>query len=412
MFFNNKYKYNSSAFTLLEILIVIGILSTLATVVVYVLNPAELLKQSRDAKRLSEIQTLDDAIRFYTFNSGTLYYGTSSVVYLSLPDSNTNCSSYSNLPTLTGGWTYACKPESTYRKVDGTGWIPVNFLSTQAGSSLSILPVDPTNNSSYYYSYIPGSWVLTVKIESVKYLPTAQNDGGSDTARFEIGSNLTLWSTSGAGSTSTTPWARPTDGLVSWWKMDNDWNDSQGTNNGTAYGGATFGTAHNGTSSGSFDGVDDYTLFGNLGSLPTQGSIEFWIYPTSVDNYRNIFTTYWGGVNNAIRAEEYSTGGLYVHSGNGTNVTSALLINGLSINAWYHCVVVWNTSTNNLTGYVNGGQTFSISNTYWPTSITNFALADMHYVADRFYKGLIDEVAVYNRALTPAEITDIYTHTQ
>ena len=76
-----------SAFTLLEILIVIGILSTLATVVVYVLNPAELLKQSRDAKRLSEIQTLDDAVRFYTFNSGTLDYGTSSVVYLSLPDS-------------------------------------------------------------------------------------------------------------------------------------------------------------------------------------------------------------------------------------------------------------------------------------------------------------------------------------
>ncbi|MEK7553580.1 MAG: type II secretion system protein [Patescibacteria group bacterium] len=192
-----------SAFTLLEILIVIGILSTLATVVVYVLNPAELLKQSRDAKRLSEIQTLDDAVRFYTFNSGTLDYGTSSVVYLSLPDSSTTCSSYSNLPTLTGGWTYACKPESTYRKVDGTGWIPVNFPSTQAGSSLSILPVDPTNNNTYYYSYIPGSWVLTAKIESAKYLPIAQTDGGSDSARFEIGSNLALWESSGGGSTST-----------------------------------------------------------------------------------------------------------------------------------------------------------------------------------------------------------------
>jgi len=206
---SQSIRLRKQAFTLLELLIVIGILATLATVVILVLNPTEFLKQSRDAKRLSEIKVIDDAIRLYAFNSNTLYYGTSSVVYLSLPDSNSECSSYTaDLPSLSGGWSYACKPESEYRKTDGTGWIPVNFNFTQAGPPLAILPVDPVNNSSYYYAYIPGSWSLTIKIESAKYLPIAQNDGGYDSVRFELGSDLALWNASGAGSTSTgSSWA-------------------------------------------------------------------------------------------------------------------------------------------------------------------------------------------------------------
>ena len=50
-------KSSRSAFTLIELLVVIAILAILAVVVVLVLNPAELLKQSRDANRLSDMQT-------------------------------------------------------------------------------------------------------------------------------------------------------------------------------------------------------------------------------------------------------------------------------------------------------------------------------------------------------------------
>ena len=49
---------NGRGFTLLELLIVIGILATLATVVVLIINPAERLARTRDAKRIVDLENI------------------------------------------------------------------------------------------------------------------------------------------------------------------------------------------------------------------------------------------------------------------------------------------------------------------------------------------------------------------
>jgi len=49
---------HTAAFTLIELLIVIAILSLLMAIVVISINPAEMLKKSRDAKRISSIKNL------------------------------------------------------------------------------------------------------------------------------------------------------------------------------------------------------------------------------------------------------------------------------------------------------------------------------------------------------------------
>src|SRR5690348_15310696 len=72
-------------FTLIELLIVLAIIAILALIVLLFLNPSELLKQTRDSQRLSDLQTMDQAIQQYSQNStGTL--GSSTVVYVSIPD--------------------------------------------------------------------------------------------------------------------------------------------------------------------------------------------------------------------------------------------------------------------------------------------------------------------------------------
>ncbi|MCL5733700.1 MAG: type II secretion system GspH family protein, partial [Patescibacteria group bacterium] len=77
-----KLSYRSS-FTLIELLIVIAILVILAVVVILTLNPSELLAQSRDSARLSDMASLNSAINIYLVDSaGTGFLGTSSVVYV------------------------------------------------------------------------------------------------------------------------------------------------------------------------------------------------------------------------------------------------------------------------------------------------------------------------------------------
>ncbi len=72
----NKFR---KGFTLIELLIVIAIIATLAIVVFVALNPAQRFKDARDAKRVSDIDTLLTAIHASIVdNKGTLPSGLSS----------------------------------------------------------------------------------------------------------------------------------------------------------------------------------------------------------------------------------------------------------------------------------------------------------------------------------------------
>lgn len=121
-----------------------------------VLKPAELLNSSKDVKRMSELGTINKAIALYLFDEGSSF-GSSSKIYISLPDNNSNCSSYPNLPTSTPPYTYNCQPESTYKNTNSTGWIPINFNSISQGSPFSSLPTDPSNDddNGVYFTYTP-----------------------------------------------------------------------------------------------------------------------------------------------------------------------------------------------------------------------------------------------------------------
>ena len=74
---------------------------------------------------------------------------------------DTDCANVAGLPTLSAGYTYACKAEADYRKTDGNGWIPVDFSVSTGSKYFSTLPVDPDNTNQYFYAYFPGgSYVL------------------------------------------------------------------------------------------------------------------------------------------------------------------------------------------------------------------------------------------------------------
>ncbi len=186
-----KHNQTMYSFTLVELIIVIAILAILAGVVIFAIQPGRMIDQSNDSKRVTELQSIAKAIQYITIIQSNLNFGDAHTVYISLPDDSATCASYA-LPSLPSGYTYACKNSDDYRKIDGNGWIPMDFRESDFSTLLSTLPVDPVNNVDYYYSYNPGgSYELNAFLKSDKYInSTAMYDGGDALNTYEIGYSL------------------------------------------------------------------------------------------------------------------------------------------------------------------------------------------------------------------------------
>ena len=184
-------------FTLLELIIVIGIIAILGTVSVLVLNPAQLFAQARDTTRLSDLDTLKSAISLYLSSvaSPSLAGGTGFTC-------GTNWgSSYASAVTKKFLGASGTLAHAGIFAIDGTGWAPVNLSAIVGGSPLGILPRDPTNTDTYNYQYSCNSTNLTfeldAKMESTRYSNGGSDDkestdGGDVAAEYETGTALTL----------------------------------------------------------------------------------------------------------------------------------------------------------------------------------------------------------------------------
>ena len=186
-----------SGFTLIELLLVVGVLGVILTVTVLLINPIEFLKQSRDATRISDLRATNDALNLVQVYNPSALGVPDNIIYVSLPSATSpNCDP--SLPTPPGGWSYNCETQADYRKVNSSGWIPVDFTSIPNGSPLSVLPVDPTNTPAdgLYYTFVKGSWELNARMESLAYNDggaknAAGNDGGDTDLLYEIGTKFT-----------------------------------------------------------------------------------------------------------------------------------------------------------------------------------------------------------------------------
>jgi len=162
----NSYSLFYRSFTLIEFIIVLGIISVLLALLIVVLKPFKIIEGLRDTERINDLKKIKDSITLLeTENYGYLnFYGTSSYIYISLPDTDASCSSWLNqLPTLPQSYSYRCSATPT--NIDGTGWIPINF-SASSLVNLQKLPIDPINKPPYFYTYVSGgSYELTAKLE-------------------------------------------------------------------------------------------------------------------------------------------------------------------------------------------------------------------------------------------------------
>lgn len=195
-------------FTLIELLVVIGILAILAVIVILYINPAEILAQSRDSQRLSDLGSIKSAIGLYLSTNisppNNLEVGG---VTTTLTTTGAACPFGVGQCTGGGFWVPVDSFAAT-SSVDGTGWVRVNLTNSSAGSSLAALPLDPTSDTNYYYGYTAssseGAYKIGGRLESVKYQAQMIGDGGTQNCPnsasgdwitncyYEVGSDINL----------------------------------------------------------------------------------------------------------------------------------------------------------------------------------------------------------------------------
>ena len=235
-----------------------------------------------------------------------------------------------------------------------------------------------------------------------------------------------------------TPQLSPSFSPYGWWKCDNlttGIEDSAGSNNGTNNGATETQTnvwtpRLNGESttlpstalvssdlqfespysnfSLDFDGADDYIDIGQTDITGTK-SVSFWIYPTASGDDGGIFSMAASGATSDFLSVGLWQSNIQAVTQVGYKQRSTQTI---SVNSWYHIVVVKTTnSIDNI--YINGvNQTLDSAGT-WNGTLDNpqSKLGQATFSGSSFnYTGKLDECAIFNKALTQSEISQVYNN--
>ncbi len=165
---------------------------------------------------------------------------------------------------------------------------------------------------------------------------------------------------------------------------------------------------------GVFDGSNDYVTVPNLQTiLGGTASLAFWIRTTQAGS-----NTAWeapgvtgveesGGGNDVFWGFLRGNGRIAIQKGNGAYAESAAAVNNGN---WQHVVLTRNTTTGAVQVYLNGSLSGSATG---ETGAVTTAFSSIGRIEDTggtpvYFNGQIDEMRVYDRVLTAAEVAVVY----
>ena len=212
-------------------------------------------------------------------------------------------------------------------------------------------------------------------------------------------------------------------GDVGWWYGDLVGRDLRSRNHGTLQNGTTYGTGKVGQGF-SFDGVDDYVSIPDTpeNSVSSAITIEGWINPTvAPTTFGTIFSKYTSPTNNfgyslALASNQTVQFAVY---GNGTG-TIQYVVNSnptVPLNQFTHIAGTFDTATQTMKLYFDGAEVLTTtvaSDNVNPIfdSASEVRIGAIDIVGggstDQHFQGIIDEINLFNRALTLTEIQGVF----
>ena len=290
-------------------------------------------------------------------------------------------------------WTYSTTPGGTRINISGA-------TSATLTPSSSIVPF---NTPGTYYVFRKALLSSANNISPNPYVATNE----SNMATITVGGVLFA--------------AVPTTNLITYYKLNGNAIDETGANNGTLQNSPTGAVDRLGTTGGAytFDGINQYISGSKQYVNPTNFSVSIWFKTTTVKGGKLIGF----GATQVGQSVQYdrhlymnNAGQLYfgLYNGGAQTLNSTAAYND---NAW-HIATVTVSTTNGTYMYVDGNQvaysatmtTPQITTGYWKVAYDN--LTGWPSIPTSFYfAGTLDDVLIYDRALTAAEVASIYAPT-
>ncbi len=217
----------------------------------------------------------------------------------------------------------------------------------------------------------------------------------------------------------------PTDGLVGYWPFNGNANDESGNGNNGTINGATsssdrFGNENN---SYSFDGVDDYIVLFENGEINFDATDSFsyglWFKQgaSAENSYGNINGTLlasknnpWNGINITINYSNQEVT-FFVEGDVDFDIS---VVSPSILNDWVYLTFVYDSSSMTLKAFNNGSKVDELIvsdalsgelmySSLWIGRRTNYSPNNTYVV------GSIDDIGIWNRALTEQEVVNLYT---
>jgi len=331
----------------------------------------------------------------------------------------------------------ALNPNGTYIfSTNNTGtWVndsAINFTATPSWANVTKILNSTSGISIGYMWYAKdniGNWNSTTifilnttdtTAPAISFVNPTPNNGTNQNLN-SIYANV---SASDASSIST--FIDFNNSLVGWWRAEGNANDDLGYTNGTFAGGANASVTGKFGNAFGLDGTGDIITTPNTARMNTSTNItnltlSVWIYPTYDTPSAMIILTKGDSSNGGYQLHwrgDYADGAIWFEIDNGANRYYYVSKDNLApLNSWSHVVGVYNGTR--LRIFVNGIEaglsdyfgTRDVTTTITSTN-SNFTIGGLSdYPSSYNFQGSIDDVMVFNRSLSVAEIVGLYANT-
>jgi hypothetical protein len=217
----------------------------------------------------------------------------------------------------------------------------------------------------------------------------------------------------------------PTDGLVGWWPFNGNANDESGNGNNGIVNGAALTADRYGVVNSAYDfnGNNNFINVPHSSVLVPENALTIacWFQATSINTgltqtliSKGVQSSFW---NYGISITDV---GIVCYNTSNYGVGT---MNNLNSNSWYHIVFTIDQNLNTMFEYVDGEIQNSLVNVNTNEILNDFTdvinaccSADMNFGKNSggqaFFGGSLDDIGIWNRALTPQEVAALYNGCQ